>query len=344
MDQQKKKKRFLNRLGRIVLKTVLYLFAFLILVIILIQTPPVQNILRKKAVTWLENKLQTKVVVGSIYAGLPDKIILKNVYIKDKHKDTLLAGGSLKANINLFRLIFHGAMDFKKVELENITLKANRQLPDTTFNYQFFVNAFSSKDTATVVNPKDTTAFYIGIPSVVLNNIRIVYNDVITGSDMVLWVNHMDTRIDKFDPANFIIDVPHTNIDGLFAKIHQVKSLVTPNPLGKDIAQAQQPIAMQMDFKEVNLKNIRLDYGNDVSALYTTLDLGSLKVTPNKLDLTNRVIDLDNFSMNNTTAVIRLGKKEGAKIVKKETKQEIKSQAVAGWRIKKESLDFSKNK
>jgi translocation and assembly module TamB len=341
MDLQKKKKRFLNRLGRIVLKTVLYLIIFLILVIILIQTPPVQNILRKKAVTWLENKLQTKVVVGSIYAALPDKIILKNVYIEDKHKDTLLAGGSLKANINLFRLIFHGAMDFKKVELENITLKASRQLPDTTFNYQFFVNAFSSKDTAAIVNPKDTTAFYIGIPSVVLNNIRLVYNDVITGSDMVLWVNHMDTRIDKFDPVNFVIDVPHTNIDGLSAKIHQVKPLVTPDPLAKDIAQARQPILMQLDFKEVNLKNIKLDYGNDVSALYTILDLGSLKVTPNKLDLTNRVIDLDNFSLSNTIAAIRLGKKEGAKIVKKETKQEIKSQAIAGWRIKIASLDFN---
>jgi hypothetical protein len=343
MDQQKKNKRFLNRLGRIVLKTVLYLLIFLILVVILIQTPPVQNILRKKAVAWLETKLQTKVAVGSIYAGLPDRIILKNVYIEDKHRDTLLSGGSLKANINLFRLIFRGAMDFKKVELENITLKASRQLPDTTFNYQFFVNAFSSKDTAAIVNPKDTTAFYIGIPSVILNNVRIVYNDVLTGSDMVLWVNHMDTRIDKFDPVNFIIDVPHTNIDGLFAKILQVKPLVTADPLSKDIAQAQQPVAMQLDFKEVNLKNIKFDYSNDVSGLYTTLDLGSMKVTPNKLDLTNRIIDLDNFSLSNTIAAIRLGKTEGAKIVKKETKQEIKSQTTADWHIKIKSLDFINN-
>jgi hypothetical protein len=27
---------------------------------------------------------------------------------------------------------------------------------------------------------------------------------------MVLWIDHLDTRIDKFDPVNFIIDVPTT--------------------------------------------------------------------------------------------------------------------------------------
>jgi translocation and assembly module TamB len=342
MDQPKKKKRFLNRPARIALKTVLYLFIFLVLLVILIQTPLVQNFLRKKAVAWLENKIHTKVTVGSIYAGLPDKIILKNVYIEDRHKDTLLAGGSLKANINLFRLIFHGAMDFKKVELENITLKASRQLPDTTFNYQFFVNAFSTKDT-TAGNPKDTTEFFIGIPSVELNNIRLIYNDIITGSDIELWINHMNTRIDKFDPVNFVIDVPHTNLDGMTAKFYQTKPLVTPDSLSKDIAQAQQPISMQLDFKEVNLKNIRLDYRNDVSALYTSLDLGTLKITPAKLDLPNRIIALNDLSLSNTKTAIRLGKKESAKIVKKETKQEIKSLATADWHIQVASLNLDNN-
>jgi hypothetical protein len=56
--------------------------------------------LRKKAVAWLENKLQTKVEIGRIYIGLPRKITLENVYLEDRQKDTLLSGGSLKANIS----------------------------------------------------------------------------------------------------------------------------------------------------------------------------------------------------------------------------------------------------
>jgi hypothetical protein len=52
------------------------------------------------------------------------------------------------------------------------------------------------------------------------------------------------------------------------------------------------------------------------------------------LDLTSRIIDLNDLSISNTIAAIRLGKKEGAKIVKKQAKQEIKSQATADWHIK----------
>src|SRR6185503_18670732 len=100
MDQLKEKK-FLHRLARIALKTVLYLLVFFLLIGILVQTPPVQNLVRKKAVAWLEKKLQTKVEIGRIYIGLPGKVTLANIYIEDRQKDTLLSGGSLYANLNL---------------------------------------------------------------------------------------------------------------------------------------------------------------------------------------------------------------------------------------------------
>ena len=83
----------------------------------------------------------------------------------------------------------------------------------------------------------------------------------------------------------------------------------------------------------MDLQNIKVDYRNDVSATYSTIDLGSVNVKPNKIDLDNRIIDLQNISLNNTIAAIRLGKKEEAKVVVKEVEQEAKSQVQAGWRI-----------
>jgi hypothetical protein len=57
------KKNPWKRLARIVLKTVLFIFLFFILLVVLILTPPVQNFIRKKAVAYLENKLHTKVEI-----------------------------------------------------------------------------------------------------------------------------------------------------------------------------------------------------------------------------------------------------------------------------------------
>ena len=80
MNPDKKKKNPWKRAGRIVLKTVLFVILFFVVIILLIQTPPAQNLLRKKAVAYLEKKLQTKVEIGRIYVGLPKNIILENVY------------------------------------------------------------------------------------------------------------------------------------------------------------------------------------------------------------------------------------------------------------------------
>src|SRR6188474_1775960 len=137
MDQAKKGNWV--KPARIVAKTVLFVVLFLLVILLLLQTGPVQNILRVKAVAYLEKKLQTKVEVGRVYIGLPKNIILENIYVEDRQKDTLLSGGKIEANLNLLKLIFQNEIDIKSISLENITAKVKRQLPDTVFNFQFVV-------------------------------------------------------------------------------------------------------------------------------------------------------------------------------------------------------------
>jgi hypothetical protein len=340
MDQANK--RSWVKPARIVAKTILFIVLFLLVILLLLQTGPVQNVLRVKAVAYLEKKLQTKVEVGRVYIGLPKNIILENIYIEDREKDTLLSGGKVEANLDLMRLIFNNEIDIKSISLENITAKVKRQLPDTVFNFQFVVDAFASKDTITS-NPNDTLAYFISIPSLELNKIRIIYKDTITGSDMYAWLEHLDAKIDKMDYEHLYFDVPETNIKGLTARIYQSKPLVTPDPAIKDVIEAQQPSPVQLFFKKMDLQNIKVDYRNDVSATYSTIDIGSANVNPNKVDLDNRIIDLQNISLNNSIAAIRLGKKEEAKIVVKEVEQEAKSQVEAGWRISASAVILTNN-
>ncbi|HET9745935.1 MAG TPA: hypothetical protein VFP97_09490, partial [Chitinophagaceae bacterium] len=281
--------------ARIAAKTILFIILFLLIILLLIQTGPVQNILRKNAVTWLQKKLQTKVEVGRVYVGLPQNIVLENVYIEDRQKDTLISGGKIVADLNLLKLIFNNQLDIESIALDNITAKVKRQLPDTVFNFQFVVDAFTTKDTATVAS--DTSSYFIAIPSLALNKVRVIYKDTITGSDMEAWVEHLDTRIDKMDYEHLYFDVPETNINGLTARIYQTKPLARPEPDIKDIVEAQQPSLLKLLFKEANIQNVKIDYRNDVSAFYTTLDLGALNVKPNIIDLNNRVIDFQHIEL-----------------------------------------------
>src|SRR6188768_568895 len=334
------KKNIWVKPARIVAKTILFIILFILVIFLLIQTGPVQNILRVKAVAYLQKKLKTKVEVGRVYVGLPKNIILENVYIEDRQKDTLLSGGKIEANLDLLNLIFKNEMDIRSITLDNITAKIKRQLPDTVFNFQFVVDAFTTKDTT--INA-DTSSYFISIPSVVLNKIRIIYKDTISGTDAEAWLEHLDTRIDKMDYEHFYFDLPKTTIKGLTARIYQVKPLLQLEPAAKDMTEARQPSALKLLFEELNLENIKLDYRNDVSATYSIIDLGSANVKPNNIDLDNRVIDLQNVSLANTIAAIRFGRKEEARVVVKEVKQEAKSQVEAGWRIFASNVNLENN-
>jgi len=340
MQQPTRRKRLVKKIVRITLKSCLFLFLFVILIGLLILTPPVQNVLRKQAVSYLQKKLKTRVEIGRVYIGLPKKVVIEDVYVEDQQKDTLLTAGSLKMNIDILKLLFKGEVDITSTELKNSVAKIKRQLPDTTFNFQFIVDAFVPKDTST---SSDSTASPIALGNVDLDNVRVLYNDVITGSDMETWIDHLDTRIDKFDPQHMLFDVPETHIDGATARIYQVKPLARPEPEIKDMVEAKEPSPLKLGFKEVSLKNVKLDYRNDVSAAYATINLGNLNIKPNVIDMNNRVIDLQNISLENSTTSFRLGKKEQARVVVKEAKQEVKSQAQAGWHIKVASVNLEKN-
>src|SRR4030095_7362789 len=88
---------------------------------------------------------------------------------------------------------------------------------------------------------------------------------------------------------------------------------------------------------------IKIDVRNNISAFYSTVEIGDFRVKVNDLDLKNRVINLDELSLANTTANFRLGRKAEARVVEKEVEQEIESQAEAGWRITANKIDLDSN-
>ncbi|RYZ51068.1 MAG: hypothetical protein EOO14_18475 [Chitinophagaceae bacterium] len=116
------------------MKTILFLLLFVLVIFLLLLTPPAQRFLTVRVENYLENKLQTNVDIGRIGFGLSGNIYLNNVYLEDKTKDTLLSGGTVKANLNFMKL-FSNEVEVKDIELQNITAKIKRVLPDTVFNY-----------------------------------------------------------------------------------------------------------------------------------------------------------------------------------------------------------------
>ncbi|MDB5196864.1 MAG: hypothetical protein JWP88_1235 [Flaviaesturariibacter sp.] len=330
-----------QRIGRIVLKTILFLFLFVVVLFLLLLTPPVQRFATTQVENYLEKKLKTKVEIGSISIGLPRKVVLHDIYLEDQTKDTLISGGTIKADIELFKL-FSNEVKVNSLQLDNITAKVKRLLPDTTFNFQFVVDAFASQKKAEP-DTAQTAVMKLAVSNIALNNFNVVYRDVLTGNDMTAYLKKASARIDTLDPYTSHFSIPSLSVDGMRVRFYQNTPLMKPETLATDMAKVGAPIPMKLAFGTVNLKNVAIDYGNTESALYSQINLGNVVLTGKDIDLQNHRIHLANLQLDNTASVIRLGKKQGAKVLVKEVKKEVIVQQQAGWNFLVDNIQVANN-
>ncbi|MBP7554977.1 MAG: translocation/assembly module TamB domain-containing protein [Chitinophagaceae bacterium] len=311
MEQQPTKKNGWKKAGRILLKTLLWIFLLIIVLFLLLLTPPVQQFVTKKATRYLENKLDTRVSIGRLFVTLGGRIALDDVYIEDRQRDTLLAAGNLRVRMSLGAILFDGEIDIKSIQLSDATVKLRRQLPDTAFNFQFIVDAFGSTDTTTVSKPDEpasATSFNIG--SVQLDNVRLVYKDVVTGNDITAQLDHLSTRARKLDLDHLIFGLDKTSISGLTATVIQVSPLsVAENNLPAETENDEDSTsALTLDLGRFLLENAVIDYRDSVGALYTRLEAGRLDWKPGLLVPDKGLYDLGSLQLANTRAAVRMGK------------------------------------
>ncbi len=311
----------MGRFGRIALKTILWIIGgiitLLLLVVVLIQIPAIQNFIKDKAVTFLENKIHTKVEIGHISLGLPKMLVLENVYFEDQKKDTLIAGDKLKVDISMLKLL-KSQVEINEINLQGITTKIYRG-KDSVFNFDYIIKAFAGEQKKEP-KPEDTTStMKFSVDKIILDRINVAYNDLTTGNDVKFYLGHFDTRIKDFDLDKMKFTIPRINLSDVNAKIIQT-------PAGSTIAQtaavdtAVTPLNLDLSLGVIDFSKIKVDYrSNEMDA---SVDLGNFLVEMDKIDLKNQNVVINNIELNNTGAAVRFAKpttvaKAAEKAVKK---------------------------
>src|SRR5690606_6979953 len=145
-------------------------------------------------------------------------------------------------------------------------------------------------------------------------------------------------------PDKMIFSIPTINVRGFNGKIFQTKPIATSEPLSQDIADARTPSGLQLKLKDKSINRSYVDYRNDVSAFYTTINLNKFETQINNLDLVKQILDVNELNLANTAIAIRLGEKPEAQVVKKEAAQEVESLASSFWRIGVKELRLDNNR
>lgn len=335
-------KKILTRLFRITVKIIFVLILLFILLIFLIQTSFVQNFARKKIQTYLQGKLHTRVEVGSLYIGLPKKIILKNIYLEDQHKDTLLYGGNIDIDISMLRLL-KSELKVNEVNLDDVTVKVKRLLPDSAFNFQYIIDAFAGGTEERSKPADSSSAFKFVLGKIHLQRIALTYKDDATGNDAFVYLGDFKTQIRTFDPDKMDFSVPDISLSKVKSHIRQYHPLLIFKRAADTVQQRNasgRPVSLQLG--EIAFNEINADYRNEVSGQKADLQLGSFTAAFNSIDLQKIRFSLKEVALKNTTAVIRLGKNNAPQ--KKEPEKTAPASAdTTNWQIELTRLNLDNN-
>lgn len=338
----------MNRFGRIALKTILWVIgsviALLLLIILLIRMPAVQNYVVGKVTNYLENKIGTPVDIGYINITFPKKIVLENVYFEDQSKDTLVAGEKLLVDINMLKLL-KNTVEVQQLELKGITAKINRTLPDSSFNFDYIVEAFASEEESTA-DTDTTSALIFDIRDVLLERIHFAYNDEVIGTNADIRLQHFDTKIKRFDLTdNMAFSMPNINVDGLTALVKQwaptsAEEAPSAADFGvTDAAAEESDLLPDLDIKNLDLRNILVEYQDSTSAMDTRFDIRKLTAGIREIDLNQEIVRLGKVSLDESDSQILLGKVAVAPTAEADTTAD---SGTMNWVVSADQLNIDK--
>ena len=180
----------------------LVIVACFFLVLLLLNTSPVQNYIAKKITSSISKKLGAEVRIRKVNISPFNKLNIEGILVRDLNKDTLLFANLCKIRItDWFFLQKNATLNY--IGIEDAVVKINRKT--NTWNYAFITNYFNSSDT----NNKGNKTLY-DVKKIDLKSVRFEQNDQWTGNYM------------KASALSIVADCKKMNIATGFIKLGNV--------------------------------------------------------------------------------------------------------------------------
>jgi len=268
------------------------LISLFFLLVILLKLPFIQEMIARKVSDYVSEKTGTIARVEKVTIDFTGKVVLKQVYIEDKEKDTLIFAEKVKGRIRVMKLLDR-SVDLDYAFAENAVLNIKRTSNDPQFNYQFLLDAFKS-DSA------NTQPFEFNLNRADLYTMRMEYDDYFSGVLFSYFLKSANLNIKDLPVSSDKLIVEGAKIDGLIFKLDLISKEAR---LTEEYRRGTKTGTVDIFLSDLLVSNSRFIYNNhnfpigekgfDVNHLTTTVD-GSLKGFTMKDDiLLLSVKDLD---------------------------------------------------
>lgn len=273
-------KKKIWKVVKYILITIASLLVIILAAIYSLQFPAVQNFVKDKLVTYLQDKIKTKVALDRIYVHFPNKIEIENLFLQGQDVDTLLYVHHLNIGLNLPKLLDNTA-EFTSVELDGLNANVIKRA-DSTFNFNYIIDAFATKEEDTESKP-----FLIDLDKISLQNLNVSYKDVNSKNDIALKLTNLKTIVKTFNLETNDYAVDYIDAKGLKLTFNQGMLQEVAENVEETVDSLSQNNPLKIGINSLNLQDFDVLYDDENSATRAKIVFKELSSKIGKLDLPN---------------------------------------------------------
>jgi hypothetical protein len=325
--------------SKIIVRILLGILALVLLlvgfVVLIATTPWGQQFVTSQVNSYLAQKLESPFRIGRIGYSIPDWIELEDVFFKTPKGDTLINGGRMRIDLDMWGLL-QNRVALNQIELERVNLNINRTLPDTAFNFQYIIDAF---DTGTAPEPSDTvsTPMAINLSGILLKDVRIRYKDDVVGANVNAYVDSLRANFDKTDVSASQYHLSNVAVDGLNVVTRLYEGLPTPPSPPSDPADS-----LDIGLGKWTVNRAKWDVRVETADFATKGSIGRLAMESDYFYLNGSKIGLKSLDLANADIAATLTKP--AKPASKTNQPAEPVSTTPGWQAKLTNVRFANNR
>ncbi|MES2689211.1 MAG: hypothetical protein V4658_02345, partial [Bacteroidota bacterium] len=300
----------------------------------LIRIPAVQTFVVHKATTFVSNKTHTRVEIAYLGINFPQSVVLEGVFAEDLTHDTLVSIRRLEVDVDMMAL-FNSTLYVRNLELDGATVKLRRTLPDSTFNFQFIIDAFASKK-AKAEEPKDTSSggFKIRADELNLTNISFLFDDSVGGSSFSTKAGLLHLTLDEINLDSMLFHIDEVTIENTHA------AFVVSKPSVKK-TEPDDTLVTRLPYVNVNhikLSQSSFQFLNSPDTANFSFSVAALEASPETIDLNNMLIGIKSMKVEKPVALMAM--RSGNNENEKEEPAQAPDTAT-GWQVKVQHAELA---
>lgn len=298
-------KRTLKIAVKVLAGFIISVILLLVLAVVLLRLPSVQNFVTQKVVGIVSSKTNTRIELHRLYIAFPKSIVLEGLFAEDLNHDTLLAVNKLSIDIDMLKLLSN-TVEVNKVILDGVNANIFRSEADSTFNFNFIVEAFASKESKQDQTPKDTTntkPWKIQVNKVMLQNIRATFNDSIGGTAIKGYIGKLDLNMKA-------MDIQRLSFDGKELLLQDANISIAQNKPGTDSPDTAIVVMPLLSLNKLELHRIDFVYQSIPNGQMFKVHAGNAWLQPDTIDLNTHNIKAKSIIIDSTDVQIALRKDE----------------------------------